>query len=131
MSRLHSRNLSLKLLIRSFLPSGESHVFLFVAGCIVNIAGLVNCFQVSEITGCCSKYDTIVLKGRKSDMGGWFLGGKSIIIPLPRRRKTQKLSLSQERDLFSFISLPLSVSLSLSRFENRLERLPYCREERS
>lgn len=52
-------------------------------------------------------------------MGGWFLGGKSIIILLPRRRKTQKLSLSQERDLFSFISLlslssPLSLCLSFS-----------------
>ncbi len=70
-------------------------------------------------------------------MGGWFLGGKSIIIPLPRRWKTQKLSLSQERDLFSFISLlslsfpSVSVSLSFSRFEIRLERLLYCREERS
>ncbi len=98
---------------------------------IVNIAALVNCFQVSEITGSCFKYDTIVLKGRKSDTGGWFLGGKSIIILLPRRRKTQKLSLSQERDLFSFISLLSlsfpSVFLSLS-FSTAL-RLDYnvCR----
>lgn len=115
----------------------KSRACLFAPSYIVNIRVLVNRFQVSEITGGCLKYDTIVLKGRKSDMGGWFLGGKSIIIQLPRRRKTQKLSLSQERDLFSFISLlslsfpSLSLSPFLSRFEIRLERLPYCREERS
>lgn len=48
--------------------------------------------------------------------------------------KRKKLSLSQERDLFSFISLlslRLSLSLFRSGFEIRLARLPYCREERS
>lgn len=65
------------------------------------------------------------------------MGGKSIIIPLPGRRKTQKtVTLPRERLVFIHLaavspSFPLSVSFSRSSFEIRLARLPYCREERS
>lgn len=48
-------------------------------------------------------------------MGGWFFGRQINYYSVSKETENAKLSLSQERDLFSFISfLPLSFPLSLS-----------------
>lgn len=86
---------------------------LFVPSSTVNMAGPANRFQVWESESCCLKYDTVILRGRESDMGGWMLGGKSIIILSSWRRKNAKtVALPRER-LVSIHLAAVSLSLSL------------------